>query len=153
MLRLYVAKRPQRLRAPGYSKKREHAPNVHGEGTPEARAARLQQMREHAQVVCSEESQEAQENRLERMRVNAEQHQANRLVQSTCPVFGQSCVQKKVANFHSKLAECVCSTCSESLPVIKYQIPMNMRVVYLTRSIIHKIMAWILVLSLKRFRD
>ena len=92
---------------------REHARIARSEETPEAREARLHQIREHAQTVCNNESQEVRESRLERMRVSAQQREASRLVQSrfdgitdTCPVFGESSVQKKIAKFHSKLADC-----------------------------------------------
>ena len=108
---------------------REHTQMACSEEIPEARETRLQQMREHAQTVRNDESQEARESRLERMRVSAQQREASRLVQyrfdgitDTCPVFGESSVQKRIAKFHSKLAECAffeCSTCSEAFPSIK----------------------------------
>ena len=82
---------------------REHAQKAHREEGRESRVARLQQMRTHARAITASG--------------NGFQN-----INETCPVYGDNSTKKKVANFHSKLANCThfeCSTCLESFPVLK----------------------------------
>ena len=105
---------------------REHAQSTRSEETLEARASRLEQMRDHAQNAHREEGRESRAARLQQMRTHARAITGSgngfQSINETCPVFGDNSTKKKVANFHSKLANCTyfeCSTCLESFPALK----------------------------------
>ena len=66
--------------------------------------------REHTQNACREEGRERRAARLQQMRMHARAITASgNDSKETCPVYGDNSTKKKVVNFHSKLANCVCA--------------------------------------------